>query len=106
MKKHWSVQTCLWLLTLAVAVPLAGVLAYSIRNDSRQDERQIRITTLNLAQLVASQSQQFLADAEKKLALRLSQRAVVEVGRCESTRPSPGLFPGATTRSFANLIIK
>jgi signal transduction histidine kinase len=77
MQKRWSVQTCLWLLTLAVAVPLAVVLAYSILNDVRQDERQIRIATLNLAQLVASQSQQFLADAEK-VALRLSQHPIIQ----------------------------
>ena len=77
MQKRWSVQTCLWLLTLAVAVPLAVVLAYSILNDARQDERQIRVATLNLAQLVASQSQQFLTDAEK-VALRLSQHSIIQ----------------------------
>ena len=32
MRKHWSVQTCLWLLTLAVAVPLAapGIVAAAV----------------------------------------------------------------------------
>ncbi|HXU75052.1 MAG TPA: PDC sensor domain-containing protein, partial [Methylomirabilota bacterium] len=103
MKRHWSVQTCLWLLTLAMAVPLAAVLAYSIANDSFQDERQIRITTLNLAQLVASQSQQFLADAET-LALRLSQHALAEVEKPDRHDPALDFFLELHPQ-FANLIV-
>jgi signal transduction histidine kinase len=90
-------------LTLAVAIPLTGVLVYSIVNDSRQDERQIRITTLNLAQLVASQSQQFLADAEK-LALRLSQHAVLELTHPNRRDPALDYFVDLHPQ-FANLVV-
>jgi hypothetical protein len=73
MKKRWSIRTYLWLLVLAVAAPCAGLLAYSIWSDAHTEEREARATTLNLAQLVASQTHEFLADAEtveKKLAVR------------------------------------
>jgi PAS domain S-box-containing protein len=73
MKNRWSVRTYLWLLAAAVALPWAGVLAFSIADDARHDDRQVRDTTRSLAQLVASQTQQFLSETERlagKLALR------------------------------------
>jgi PAS domain S-box-containing protein len=73
MQKRWSIRTYLGLLALAVAVPCALLLVYSIVGDARQDSRQIETTTLNLAQLVASHCQQFITDAEH-LATKLSQR--------------------------------
>jgi signal transduction histidine kinase len=66
----------LWSLALAVALPCAAVLAYSIFSDARHDERQVKATTLSLAQLVASQTQQFLADSENVLR-RLATRPLI-----------------------------
>jgi PAS domain S-box-containing protein len=77
MQKSWSVRTYLWLLALAVAVPCAVALVYSIAADARHDERQIEATTLSLAQLVAAQAQQFLRDAEN-VAGKLSQRPLIQ----------------------------
>jgi len=71
--KRWSIRTYLWLLALAVAVPCAGLLTYSIFSDARHDQDQVGTTTLTLAQLVGSQTKQFLGDAES-LAAKLSQR--------------------------------
>lgn len=65
MNKRWSIRMYLWLLVLAVAVPCAGVLLYSIASDTKHEEREVRATTLSLAQLVASQTQNFLDDAER-----------------------------------------
>src|ERR1051325_9660033 len=79
MKKRWSIRTYLWLLVLAVAAPCAALLAYSIASDAQHDEREVRAMTLSLAQLVASQTQEFLADAEaveKKLAGRKQFKAL------------------------------
>jgi signal transduction histidine kinase len=53
----------LWLLALAVAVPCAAVIAYSIASDARHDEHQAEATTLSVAQLIGSQIQQFVTDA-------------------------------------------
>src|SRR5690349_6550612 len=64
MRKHWSIRAYLWLLALAVALPCAGLLTYSILNEARHDQDQVGATTLSLAQLVASQTKQFLDDAE------------------------------------------
>ncbi len=66
----------LWVLALAVTVPCAGVLIYSISSDARHDERQVRATTFSLAQLVASQIQQFLSDAES-LGAKLTERPLI-----------------------------
>jgi signal transduction histidine kinase len=76
MKQRWSVRRYLWSLALAVALPCAAVLAYSIVSDARHAELQARATTLGLAQLVASQTQQFIADAENVLR-RLATRQLV-----------------------------
>jgi signal transduction histidine kinase len=79
MKNRWSIRTYLWLLALAVAVPCAGVLVYSIANDASHEEREMRATTLSLAQLVAAQTQEFITDAEnveRILAARRNFRAL------------------------------
>lgn len=79
MKNRWSIRTHLWLLALAVAVPCAVMLVYWIANDASHEEREMRATTLTLAQLVAGRTAEFLADAEmveKKLAGRKSFRAL------------------------------
>ena len=79
MKSRWSIRTYLWLLALAVAVPCAGVLVYSIANDASHEEREMQATTLSMAQLVAAQTQSFLQDAEvveKTLASRRNFRAL------------------------------
>src|ERR1043165_7354391 len=64
MRRRWSIRTYLWLLVLAVAVPCAGLVAYSIASDKSHDEGEVEATTLTMAQLVASQTAEFLADAE------------------------------------------
>jgi signal transduction histidine kinase len=64
MKRRWSIRTYLWLLVLAVGVPCVGLLAYSIASDSSHEKRDMEATTLTLAQLVAAQTAEFLADAE------------------------------------------
>src|SRR5262245_39279098 len=76
MEARWSVRTYLWLLALAVAVPCAGMLVYSIASEARQDQRDLEATTLSLARLVASQTRQVLSDAEKLLG-SLSQRPLM-----------------------------
>jgi len=79
MKSRWSIRTYLWLLALAVAVPCAGVLVYSIANDASHEEREMCATTSSLAQLVASQTQEFIDDAEtieRTLAARRVFRAL------------------------------
>jgi signal transduction histidine kinase len=79
MNSRWSIRTYLWLLALAVAVPCAGVLVYWIETDTNHQEREMSATTLSLAQLVAAQTQAFLADAEtveEKLAERRAFRAL------------------------------
>ena len=76
MHKSWSVRTYLGLLGLAVALPCALVLGYSILSTRSHEVRQVQATTLNLAQLVASHAQQYLTDAEK-LSARLAQRPLI-----------------------------
>src|SRR5882762_7971616 len=79
MKNRWSIRMYLWLLALAVAVPCAGVLVYSIANDASHEEGEMRATTSSMAQLVAAQTQQFIDDAEtieRKLAARRAFRAL------------------------------
>jgi signal transduction histidine kinase len=103
MKSRWSIRTYLWFLALAVAAPCAGVLVYSIATDASHEEREMRATTLSLAQLVSAQTQAFLADAEaveKKLAERRAFRAL-----------DPDSRPGVLDQflflhpQYANLII-
>src|SRR5947207_2191904 len=64
------------LLALAVALPCAIVLAYSIFSDARHSQLQVEATALALAQLVASHTQQFVTDSENVLT-RLSTRPLV-----------------------------
>jgi PAS domain S-box-containing protein len=73
MKKRWSIRTYLWLLALAVVLPAAVVLAYSIASEARHAERAAQATALSLAQLGASQTQRTFDDAET-IASRLTQR--------------------------------
>ena len=40
MKLHWPIRTQLFSLVLAAAVPLLGMLAYTIYTGARQDARQ------------------------------------------------------------------
>jgi signal transduction histidine kinase len=75
MKSRWSIRTYLWVLALAVAVPCAGVLIYSIANDASHEEREMSATALSMAQLVASQTQQFIDDAETIESILAQRRA-------------------------------
>ena len=95
MQKRFSVRTYFWLLALAVAVPCAGVLIYSIASDARHNEREMGATTLNLAQLVAAQTQQFLTDAEN-IATKLAQRPMIRALDSKQRDSHP---------QFANLIL-
>ena len=79
MKSRWSIRTYLWLLALAVGVPCAGVLVYSIASDASHEEREMSATALSLAQLVSAQTQAFINDAEtieSTLAARRAFRAL------------------------------
>ncbi len=76
MHKRWSVRTYLGWLALAVAGPCAVALVYSIASDRQHDQKQVQAATLNLAQLVASQTQQFLTDAEN-VSAKLAQRPLI-----------------------------
>src|SRR5882672_4799949 len=103
MKNRWFIRMYLWLLALAVAVPCVGVLVYSIANDASHEEREMRATTLSLAQLVAGQMAEFLAEAEtveKKLAARKLFRALDPNQRPSVLNEFLVLHP-----QYANLII-
>jgi signal transduction histidine kinase len=106
MKSRWSIRTYLWLLALAVAAPCAGVLIYWIKTDASHEEREMKATTLSLAQLIGAQTQAFLDDAEaieKKLAERRAFQAALD--------PNPDWRPGILDQflflhpQYANLII-
>jgi len=103
MKSRWSIRTYLWLLALAVAVPCAGVLVYSIANDTSHEEGEMRATTLSLAQLVAAQTQEFIDDAElveRQLAERRVFRALDPDNRPEVLDEFLFLHP-----QYTNLIV-
>ena len=103
MQKRWSIRTYLWLLALAVAVPCAGLLTYSILSDARHDQDQVGTTTLTLAQLVASQTKQFLGDAES-LAAKLSQRPAIRALDPKRRDPVFDQFLDLHPQ-FANLVV-
>jgi PAS domain S-box-containing protein len=102
-QRRWRVRAYLWMLAMAVALPLAGVLVYSIVSDARHDEEQTRKASLNLAQLVASQSQQFLLDAEN-VAARLAQRPAIKA--LDPARRDPALEHFVELHPmYANLVV-
>src|SRR6058998_3550315 len=103
MQKRFSVRTYFWLLALAVAVLCAGVLVYSIASDARHNEREMGATTLNLAQLVAAQTQQFLTDAEN-IATKLAQRPMIRALDSKQRDPIFDQFLDSHPQ-FANLIL-
>src|SRR5882724_10284464 len=103
MQKRWSIRTYLWLLAVAVAVPCAGLLIYSIVSDARHDQDQVGTTTLTLAQLVASQTKQFLGDAEN-LAAKLSQRPAIRALDPKQRDPIFDQFLDLQPQ-FANLVV-
>jgi signal transduction histidine kinase len=103
MNSRWSIRTYLWLLALAVAVPCAGVLVYSIANDASHEEREVKATTLSMAQLVAAQTQEFITDAEtveRTLASRRNFRALDPDNRPEILDEFLFLHP-----LYANLVV-
>src|SRR5580765_5042900 len=103
MKSRWSIRTYLWLLALAVAVPCAGVLVYSIANDASHEENEMEATTLSLAQLVATQTQEFIDDAEtveRTLASRRNFRALDPDNRPEVMGEFLFLHP-----QYTNLVV-
>src|SRR5262245_50643084 len=103
MQKRWSIRTYLWLLVLAVAVPCAGVLVYSIASTARQDERQAQATAASLAKLVASQTQQLLTDGEA-IAVKLAQRPAIRALNPNQRLPIFDQFLDLHPQ-FANLVL-
>src|SRR5437763_16211988 len=76
MRRRWSVRAYLWLLLLAVAVPCASVLIYSLSADAQYGRAQAEATAMSLAQLVAGHISEFLGEAEQ-LAATLAQRPAI-----------------------------
>ncbi len=63
MEVHRSIRTYLLLLMLAVTVPLAGLLGYTIFANGQHELKDAREITLSLARLAAASTQRFLTDA-------------------------------------------
>jgi len=103
MQKRWSIRTYLWLLALAVAIPCAGLLIYTILSEARHDQDQVATTTLSLAQLVGSQTKQFLGDAEN-LATKLSQSPTIRAMDPNQRDPMFDQFIDLHPQ-FANLVV-
>ena len=79
MIRRVSIRTQLLGLTLAVALPLAGLQAWNIYAESGEDLRQTRQQVLYLAQVTASDTVRFLSQAHnilKGLATRADVRAL------------------------------
>ncbi|MCX7669810.1 MAG: hypothetical protein N2439_07050, partial [Anaerolineae bacterium] len=85
MKLHLSIRTHLFLLTILVALPFIGLLAYTAYVKAQMDVQRGRNMSSNIAQIVAAYTGQFIAEAADTLA-RLAGRPLVRAmdpGRCD-----------------------
>jgi hypothetical protein len=51
MKNRWSIRVYFWLLAIAVMLPGAAALIYSIISDASHAEEEAKATTLSMGQL-------------------------------------------------------
>jgi len=73
MKTRWRIRTHLILLVLAAAIPLSGLLIFTMLNDIAQDAQQASAEALRLAQLTADRIEQSLENAHQLAALIIRQ---------------------------------
>ena len=76
MKQNWSIRAHLYLLVLAVAAPLVAFLIFILYQDADENARQTKTSSLNLAQITASDTEHFLKDIAA-LVEHIAQRPLV-----------------------------
>lgn len=99
---HASIRTLLLRLILAVALPLAALVAWNLYVTLQEEVRQAHQQVLHLAQLTASDTAEFLGQA-RNIADRLAARPAVRAldpARCDSILKD---FHGLAPR-FANIV--
>src|SRR5258706_10608766 len=75
MKVRWPVRTQLFYLVLSIAVPLIGLFLYIKSEESADDIKNASNSALNLAQITAASTEQFIQDSHTLLA-QLARRAL------------------------------
>src|SRR5258708_33043692 len=94
MKLRWSIRIQLLCLVLAVALPFIALVVFTEYDDARNTVTSAGNSTLSLAEIAASSTEQFLLDS-KALLTHLAPRArayVVDSATCDTFQ-----------RDFANL---
>jgi len=106
MKKRRSIRAYLWLLALVVLIPAGVMLGYSILSDAQYAQREVQATTMSLAQLVASQMQRMMDDAES-IAGKLARRPGFGFRALDPDAPLPVLdqFLLPLHPEFANAVV-
>ena len=93
MKLRWSIRTQLFALVVAVVLPFIGLLAYTTYTNAEADAQQARAAALNIAQLTAAHTQQFIAESASTLA-QLAQRPLIRAALSRSPERSEGAAEG------------
>src|SRR3990167_916716 len=99
----WSIRRYLLALVLAVTLPLAALLAYSLQEGRRQALTDAEASALRISQFVAAVNQRFVNDARDMLAALAARPLVTEPdsGRCD---PWLSEFKALLSR-YANLAV-
>ena len=75
-KRRWSIHNQLYALVLAVAMPLIGLMAYTIYSNTKNEIRQASTEAVGLARITAKHAEELL-DITRQLLARLAQRPLV-----------------------------
>src|SRR5882672_9707263 len=75
MKERWPIHTQLLFLILSIIVPLVGLLIYVKSEEAADDVKNASNSALNLAQITAASTEQFIGDSRTLLA-QLARRAL------------------------------
>lgn len=99
----WSIRRYLLTRVLAVALPLAALLAYSLQENYRQALTDAEVSALRISQAVAARNQRFVRDTQEMLAALAARPLArgIDAGRCD---PLVGEITGLLPR-FADLVI-
>ncbi len=103
MKLRWSIRTQLFALVVAVVLPFIGLLAYTTYTDAEADAQQARAAALNIAQLTAAHTQQFIAESASTLA-QLAQRPLIRAALSRSPERSEGVSKGLISASKIEIL--